>query len=100
MSAISNRQPPFDIEYDLRGKRVRKHFENAHAGRAFYQLKLNAGKSPRVRRPEPIHVPYYVWEHRGVYAFNWEGREYKATTLPILQAQANKFNISLHPYCG
>ena len=51
MTAISNRQPPVDIEYEKYGKRVRKSFANAHAGRAFYQLKLKAGKNPKVCMP-------------------------------------------------
>ena len=52
MTAISNRQPPVDITYDCRGKRKRKHFENAHAGKAFYGLKLKAGKNPKVCKPK------------------------------------------------
>jgi len=52
MTAISNRQPAIDIEYDCRGKRVRQHFMNAHAGRAFYGLKLKAGKNPAIKKPE------------------------------------------------
>jgi hypothetical protein len=52
MTAISNRQPPVDIEYDCRGDRKRKSFANGYAGRAFYQLKLKAGKNPKVRKPK------------------------------------------------
>lgn len=45
------RQPAFSIEYDCRGKRVRKEFDDYYAGRRFYIAKDNAGKNPQVKKP-------------------------------------------------
>lgn len=44
--------PPFEIEYDRRGQRVRKAFADYYAGRRFYIAKWNAGKNPKVKKPE------------------------------------------------
>ena len=51
MTAISNRQPPVDIEYDCRGVRKRKHFEDAHKAKIIYSQKMKAGMNPKVFKP-------------------------------------------------
>jgi hypothetical protein len=50
MAAISNRTPatPIAIQYDCRGKRETKQFDDAIKARHFYAQKLNAGKNPAV----------------------------------------------------
>jgi hypothetical protein len=47
-TAISTRLPAVDVEYDARGKRTTKHFEDANEAKAFYVAKEKAGKNPRV----------------------------------------------------
>ncbi len=49
MAAITDRLPEVDIEYDSRGKRATKHFEDAHAAKRFFTAKLNDGKNPTVK---------------------------------------------------
>jgi len=51
MTAISRRQPAFDIEYDCRGTRVRKHFPNPKGGMSFYAKKFKEGKNPTIKKP-------------------------------------------------
>ena len=46
------------------------------------------------------HTPYYAWEHRGVYSFNYEGKEYTDSTLGGLYALASKVGVEIHPNCG
>ena len=46
------------------------------------------------------HTPYYTWEHRGVYSFNYEGKEYTDSTLGGLYALASEVGVEIHPYCG
>jgi hypothetical protein len=41
-------QAPVTVEYDSRGRRIRKTLPNAYAARSFYKQKHNAGKRPRV----------------------------------------------------
>ena len=36
MTAISNRTPPVTVEYDYRGQRVQKTFDDAFAAKRFY----------------------------------------------------------------
>lgn len=45
---ISTRQPGATVEYDCKGKRVRKFFADAFAAKTFYIAKDKAGKNPRV----------------------------------------------------
>jgi hypothetical protein len=52
MSAISNRLPPIDVEYDAAGVRRVKHFEDAYEARRFFMAKDKEGKNPAVRRPQ------------------------------------------------
>lgn len=41
-------QQPVTVEYDCRGKRVRKTLPTAYAARQFYAAKHKAGKRPAV----------------------------------------------------
>lgn len=50
MTVISGRMPPVLVEYDSRGKRVIKRFEDAYAARRFYTAKDKQGKNPKVRK--------------------------------------------------
>ena len=50
MTAISNRMPGVNIEYDCRGKRVEKHFDDAYEARRFFAEKLKLGKNPKVKK--------------------------------------------------
>lgn len=46
---------PIAVEYDSRGKRVRKEFTDHFEARRFYATKFKAGRNPRVlkvRAPE------------------------------------------------
>lgn len=43
--------PAFLIEYDRRGQRVRKEFDDYYVGRRFYIAKWNAGRNPKVVNP-------------------------------------------------
>jgi len=56
-TAIAECLPPVDVEYDLRGKRARKHFEDATKAKRFYAAKDKAGKNPTVVKPEPDAEP-------------------------------------------
>ncbi len=47
---ISTRQPPIVVEYDCRGERKQKFFNNPSEGRRFYVAKDRAGKNPTLRR--------------------------------------------------
>jgi hypothetical protein len=48
-TAISTRLPPVDVEYDgAKGKRVIKHFVDAHAAKRFYAAQDKKGKRPKV----------------------------------------------------
>ena len=54
MTGISRRMPAVRVEYDCRGERKSKRFENAYAARRFYAAKLKAGKNPVVKKSEEI----------------------------------------------
>jgi hypothetical protein len=84
MTAISRRSPPVDIEYDCRGKRKRKSFPNAHAGRAFFGLKLKAGKNPKICKPS---VAYFS-DDNGTPVTKEE-----ATNVEILEFDENDRNV-------
>lgn len=43
--------PAFEIEYDRRGQRARKDFDDYYVGRRFYIAKWNAGRNPKVMKP-------------------------------------------------
>jgi hypothetical protein len=43
---------PVGVEYDCRGRRAVKVFQDAFAARRFYAAKLKAGRRPRVVRVE------------------------------------------------
>jgi len=43
--------PEFDIEYDCRGKRTKKRFDDYYAGRRFYIAMCKAGRNPKVKKP-------------------------------------------------
>ena len=49
---ISNRMPLVWVEYDCRGERKSKHFDDAHEARRFYAAKLKAGKNPKVKKEQ------------------------------------------------
>lgn len=88
MTAISNRQPPVDVEYDCRGKRKRKSFPNAHAGRAFYSMKLKQGKRPKICKPGSGYSVAYSSDGAG----NLVEKE-EATRVEILEFDADDRNI-------
>jgi len=50
MGQISGRHPSVIVEYDCRGNRVEKRFEDPYAARRFYASKLKAGKNPKVKK--------------------------------------------------
>jgi hypothetical protein len=48
-TAISTRLPAVDVEYDgAKGKRVTKHFADAHAAQRFYTAQDKKGRRPKV----------------------------------------------------
>lgn len=49
MSAISDRMPALVIDYDCRGKRISKEFQDAYLARRFYARKLKDGRNPKIR---------------------------------------------------
>lgn len=51
MFPMDRKTPAVIVEYDCRGKRVRKVFEDAYKGRQFYTAKYNAHKHPKVVVP-------------------------------------------------
>jgi len=51
MAAITNRSPTVTVEYDCRGKRVTKTFDDAYAAKQFYIEKYKAGRNPKVTLP-------------------------------------------------
>lgn len=48
MAAISTRVPAVTIEYDCRGVRKRKRFEDGYKARPFWIKKDKEGKNPKV----------------------------------------------------
>ena len=48
MTAISSRQPEVMVEYDAKGKRVTKTFEDAHKAKRFYVIQNKLGRNPKV----------------------------------------------------
>ena len=48
MATISDRTPPVSVEYDSRGKRATKTFDDANVAKRFYAAKLKDGKNPAV----------------------------------------------------
>lgn len=46
------RSNPVVVEYDCRGKRVRKTLDNSLLARRFFQQKDKAGKHPTIINPE------------------------------------------------
>jgi hypothetical protein len=57
-TAISNRLPAVDVEYDgAKGKRLTKHFDDANAAKRFYATKDKAGKNPKVIGDAPASAP-------------------------------------------
>lgn len=48
---ISMRQPVVVVEYDCRGERKQKQFDEPFEARRFFAMKDRAGKNPTVRRP-------------------------------------------------
>ena len=49
---ISNRMPKVAVEYDSRGTRATKTFDDAFAARRFYAAKLKANKNPKIKKGE------------------------------------------------
>ena len=49
---ISTRLPSVVVEYDCRGRRATKQFDDAYAARRFYASKFKSGKNPVVKRGE------------------------------------------------
>lgn len=49
---ISTRLPSVVVEYDCRGRRATKQFDDAYAARRFYTQKFKQGKNPVVKRGE------------------------------------------------
>jgi len=47
-TAISDRTPSVSVEYENRGKRATKKFDDANAAKKFYAAKDKAGKKPKV----------------------------------------------------
>lgn len=56
-AAISTRLPAVDVEYDARGARAVKHFEDANEAKRFYAAKDKAGKNPKVIGDAPAPAP-------------------------------------------
>ena len=50
MKPISNRMPRIAIEFDCRGLRKTKEFDDAFEARQFFAQKDKAGKNPKVKR--------------------------------------------------
>lgn len=42
------------VEYDLRGRRARKEFDDAYAARRFFSQKMKAGRNPSVKSPTSV----------------------------------------------
>jgi hypothetical protein len=51
MQAISGRMPPLAVEYDARGGRAAKRFDDPYAARRFYARLTKAGRRPAVKNP-------------------------------------------------
>ena len=52
MATATTNKPAGSVEYDCRGKRATKEFEDANAAKRFYATKDKAGKNPKVVNPE------------------------------------------------
>lgn len=79
------------IEYDSRGKRATKHFEDVYAGKRFYIAKLNSGKSPAVvgqPTPEDWQPADPETEERNATIANAQGGDVGPATiaLPVVAA--------------
>lgn len=48
MAAISNRMPPVTVEYDCRGRRARKTFDDSYEAKKWYCTKHKSGHNPHV----------------------------------------------------
>lgn len=48
MTIISRRMPHVSVEYDARGARRVRDFDDAYAARRFYVAKFNKGKNPHI----------------------------------------------------
>ena len=53
---ISTRSPSVLVEYDRRGERVAKRFEDGYAARRFYCSKLKQGLNPKVKKDVPNKI--------------------------------------------
>lgn len=53
---ISTRQPRVTVEYDCRGERKTKTFDDAFEARRFWIAKDRDGKNPRVKEAESCHA--------------------------------------------
>jgi hypothetical protein len=53
VSIPSGEYPPVIIQYDHRGKRVSKVFDDYYKARAFYMRMSKEGRNPRVIRSKP-----------------------------------------------
>ena len=47
---VSTRLPAVVVEYDVRGGRKQKRFENAYEARRFFVVKDRAGKNPKLTK--------------------------------------------------
>ena len=52
MATATTTKPPVSVEYDCRGKRATKEFEDANAAKRFYATKDQLGKNPKVLETE------------------------------------------------
>ena len=52
MGAISGQMPSVAVEYDCRGKRMMKRFDDIFEARRFYAAKDKDGKRPKVVKDE------------------------------------------------
>ena len=89
MAAIAN-DLQVTIEYDSRGKRVTKHFEDVFAGRRWFLAKDRDGKNPRVvngATPADWHAGPETDELTATVAANAQGRDVGPATLSVPKPQ-------------
>lgn len=56
MFPMCRKTPPVTVEYDCRGKRVRKTFDDAYKARQFFSAKDRAGRNPTVTTTRTIPI--------------------------------------------
>lgn len=61
--------PPLTVEYDCRGRRVRKTFDDAYAARRWFTAKDAAGKNPRIISSQPDEKPRNTIPKKTVAAY-------------------------------